>query len=71
MGFVGSGADGQKRILEVVFGAKGDFYLKHGNRTLNPVERVIIYLGVREVKSRGSFQGDFLMLKKTHRIPEA
>ena len=37
----------------------------------DPEERLVLYLGVGGGKLKGSFQGDFQVLKKTHKILEA
>ena len=73
-----SGADGQERILEDVFGAKKMILLKHGNRTPGQKELswgceewLVLYYGVGEVKSKGGLQKDFDMLQMTPKIPEA
>ena len=44
-GFVGSGADGQERIPEDVFGAKKLILLKHGDRTKGQEELHGILMG--------------------------
>ena len=54
VGFVGSGADGQERILEDIFGAEKVILLKHRDGTRGQEElpwdheaRLAIYLGGR------------------------